>query len=353
VICERHWCEAAVGRYLQRNGEIPGLHFEFLPQKAWERRIALTRIPGAWYLAYNLWQRRAYRVARRLHARIGFDLVHHLTCCGFREPGYLWKLDVPFIWGPVGGTQDYPWRFLPAAGVCGALSEATRSVLNNLQLRHSLRVRRAAHKAAVLLAANSTNQRHMRRVRKGEVLRMLDVGTEQVIEPPPRNSQSRPFRILWVGLFNHSKALHLLIEALGAVPASIPYELRVVGRGRLEARWHRLARRRGVWPHSRWLGWLPREEVSRQYGWADVLVFSSLRDTCGSVVLEALSRGVPVIGFDHQGVGDVLTDQCGIKIPVTRPQQAVADLRAAIISVQGDPARLRRMRHAALARACE
>jgi len=168
VICERHWCEAAVGRHRQRHGEIPGLHFEFLPQKPWERKIG--QIPGAWYLVYNLWQRRAYRVARRLHARIGFDLVHHLTCCGFREPGYLWKLDVPFVWGPVGGTQNYPWRFLPAAGACGALSEAARNVLNNLQLRRSPRVRRAARKAAVLLAANSSNQRDMARVRKAEVL---------------------------------------------------------------------------------------------------------------------------------------------------------------------------------------
>jgi hypothetical protein len=28
-----------------------------------------------------------------------------LNMIGYREPGYLWKLNVPFVWGPMGGTN--------------------------------------------------------------------------------------------------------------------------------------------------------------------------------------------------------------------------------------------------------
>ena len=114
----------------------------FLPEKAW---AALAwRIPGVGYLSYNLWQRRALRAARQLHAQVRFDLVHHVNILGFREPGYLWKLDAPFIWGPVGGTQNYPWRNLSQAGLIGGVREVLRNLVNGLQLRFSRRVHRAA-----------------------------------------------------------------------------------------------------------------------------------------------------------------------------------------------------------------
>ncbi len=77
-----------------------------------------------------MWHRRAYRFALELSGEIQFDLVHQSTMCGFREPGRLWKLDAPFIWGPVGGTQNYPWRFLPQAGFTGALKEGARNIVN-------------------------------------------------------------------------------------------------------------------------------------------------------------------------------------------------------------------------------
>ena len=352
VICEQREFAADIERYTAQRGPIAGLEFAFVPLTAWEE--LLGRIPGIGYLGYNLWHRRAFRTARRLHQRLRFDLVHQVNLCGFREPGYLWKLDAPFVWGPVGGTQNYPWRFLPAAGLYGALWEAARSVLNNLQLRFSPRVRRAARKAAVVLAANSTNQRDVARAHGVKVSRMLETGIEQVATRlPPRNPGSRSFRILWVGRFEHNKALQVLIEALAGLPASRPYELRLIGGGPMEAAWRRLAGRRGLRRHCRWLGWLPREEVLRHYDWADALVFTSLRDTSGNVVLEALSRGVPVICFDHQGVGDIVTGDCGIKIPVVSPQQAVAGFRDAVISLHENPAKRQRLRHGALARARE
>jgi len=69
-----------------------------------------------------------------------FDLVHQVTVSCFREPGHLWRLEAPFIWGPVGGIQNYPWRFLAEAGIIGGLHEAVRSILNVIQLSLSPRV---------------------------------------------------------------------------------------------------------------------------------------------------------------------------------------------------------------------
>lgn len=352
VICEEHEFAGEIRQHLASNGEIPGLNFVFVPidQREW----SWGQTHGAiWYTVLRRWHRRAYETARQLHEQLHFDLVHQVTFCGYREPSYLWKLDAPFVWGPIGGTQNYPWRFLPSAGIVGALTEACRSVVNNLQLRFSCRVRRAARKAAVVLAANTTNQLRFGRAHGITMPILPDVGISDVGNVPPKASGQRPIRLLWSGLLTHRKALHLLIEALARLPADVAYELRILGEGHLKKRWQRLAERSGVAKHTTWLGWLPHRQVAEQYAWADAFVFSSLRDTTGTVVVEALGAGLPVICLDHQGVHDVVTDDCGIKIPVTTPREVVAAISHAIVRLTRDEAERNRLSQGAVRRAEE
>ena len=116
VICEQHEFAAEIRGYLEAEGEIPGLNFVFVPidQREWSWGQVHDWV---WYAVLHRWHRQAYRIARQLHEQLQFDLVHQVTFCGFREPGYLWKLEAPFVWGPIGGTQNYPWRFLAWAGL--------------------------------------------------------------------------------------------------------------------------------------------------------------------------------------------------------------------------------------------
>jgi glycosyltransferase involved in cell wall biosynthesis len=327
------------------------LQFEFVLKPTWVRWLG--RLPGLAYLSYNLWHRKAYQAARRLHARVGFDLVHQVNFCGYREPSYLWQLGVPFIWGPVGGTQNYPWQFLPRADWRGAIREALRSVVNKVQLCFSPRVRQAARKAAVLLAANSTVQADFARAHHVQPVLQLETGLRAV--GPPRQAARHPggLRILWSGELQPWKALHLLIEALGQLPKDVNYELRILGRGPLDEYWHQLAREKGVDRNTTWMGWLPHGEALKQYEWADLLAFTSLRDTSGNVVLEAIAAGLPVVCLDHQGVRDIITPECGIKVPVTRPEEVINGLTEAITSLACDPGRRERLGQGARERAKE
>ncbi len=182
--------------------------------------------------------------------------------------------------------------------------------------------------------------------------RLLETGLAQVqAAPRTRDSRGQAVRILWSGLLVHCKALHLLLRALAQLPPEVPYELRILGDGPLRDRWQRLARRLGIAPHVSWLGRLPFHVALRQYAWADLFVFTSLRDTSGNVVLEALAAGVPVLCFDHQGMHDIVTEECGVKIPVTTPREAVSRLAQAIARLWQDPAEWERMSRGAIRRA--
>ena len=44
------------------------------------------RGPGGFALAYARWRRRAFRAARARHQQTPFDLIHHVSYCGYRQP---------------------------------------------------------------------------------------------------------------------------------------------------------------------------------------------------------------------------------------------------------------------------
>jgi glycosyltransferase involved in cell wall biosynthesis len=352
VITCRDSSEAPVKKYIERHGPIPGLKFVFVGRTCLERWF--VRLGPLKYLSYRLWQRRALSVARQLHEQVRFDLTHHVNYVGFREPGYVWKLPAPFVWGPIGGTQNYPWRFLWGAGWGTAIREFLRTAVNWFQLRFSTRVRRALRRATPLLAANATIRNDIKRANGPEAKIMLETGVKQVFTArAPEGGSHGELRIAWSGVLSARKALELLLEALARLPADVAWRLRVVGDGPLRRRWQRLAERRGLNGRVEWLGWLPHADAVRQFEWADVFAFTSLRDTTGTVLIEALAHGLPIICLDHQGAGQVVTPQCGMKMPVTDRKAAIDGFRKALLTLAEDRGRLAELSRGAYARACQ
>ncbi|MGB8274619.1 MAG: glycosyltransferase family 1 protein [Alphaproteobacteria bacterium] len=74
----------------------------------------------------------------------------------------------------------------------------------------------------------------------------------------------------------------------------------VVGDGPL------LEKFRRAYPQAQFLGTKFDHELARIYAGADVLVFPSLTDTFGNVILEALASGVPVAAYPVTGPKDIL-----------------------------------------------
>ena len=57
-------------------------------------------------LYYYLWQLTAIPKIRKHHKEVGFDISHHVTFVKYWAPSCLAWLDIPFIWGPVGGGES-------------------------------------------------------------------------------------------------------------------------------------------------------------------------------------------------------------------------------------------------------
>lgn len=304
------------------------------------------------YQGYRIWHARVLRLAKKLHAESPFAITHMVSVCGYREPGYLWLLDCPFVWGPVGGTSNFPLSFLTTVDFLGGLFELARNSVNTCQLNFGSRVRRAAISASEVFAANRSTQRDLEKSTGVRLKLELEAGIDYPIgSPKALTTKDRPLRILWVGRLRPWKGFPLLLRALAALPKTQKYEVRVIGDGCCKAKWIRLASRLGVADNITWFTKPPYRESLHHYEWADVFAFTSLRDTSGTGLLESLAAGVPIIGLDHQGAADMITEQSGIRIPVVTPKQTILAISEALSELALDRERLHRLSKGAIQRA--
>lgn len=308
--------------------------------------------PPAYLWTYNWWLKDAYTAAETAFERTKYDLVHQLTYVGFRVPGHLWKLDVPFVWGPIGGLENTPWRFLPEMGWYGALYFGCRNVINTLQKMFLPGPKRAFAKAArtgSIIAATEGIRKEIKKWYGYDSTVICEIGPPgEIASDYTRREPGEPLRLAWSGLHLPGKALPLLLKAL--VGLNLDWRLTVLGAGPLTDKWRRLAQDLGIASRIDWTGKLPRDEAVRRVHDAHLFVITSLKDLTSTVLLEALSQGVPVVCPEHCGFSNVVTEECGIKVPLQSPRQLVRDLGTAVRTLAEDERRRRQLAAGALRR---
>lgn len=295
----------------------------------------LKRPPFATKLYYVLWQIAIRWKLRRLLPE--FDLIHHVTFNAFRFAGFWWRTGKPVVLGPLGGGQICPWRLLPFFGPL-ALAEALRSIvvlLSRWDPIHRLNCRTAAR---LLIANRDTYQRVPARYRP-KVEFMLDAAVEVPDAPPHKASNPAACRFIWVGRLEWRKAASLALRAFARARRQNPrLMLTMVGQGPLHRKLQRLARRLELENAVTWLGNIPHQDIAAWLAQSDVFLFTSLRDTSGYVVLEAMAAGLPVITLCHQGVAEMTTPATALRIPIGSPARTVERLAEAMLQLAADPA---------------
>jgi glycosyltransferase involved in cell wall biosynthesis len=159
-----------------------------------------------------------------------------------------------------------------------------------------------------------------------------------------RRRNDAMFRVLYVGNFQYLKGMHLGMPAFARLLKARPdARLTMIGHGSAKARWQKLAERLGVAANIDWQAWLPRAELAKFYVSHHVMLFPSLHDSGGMVVLESLAYGLPVVCLNIGGPGVIVTNDCGRIIDVAGKSKAevVAKLGQALIDLTNEETRLR------------
>lgn len=317
-----------------KKAPLPNAHFCYFDLSYWLRFY--KRGNRGIHVYYYLWQIGIYFLARRLHYKIHFDLVHHVTFNAFRVPGLLFYLPTRFIWGPVGGGHQAPPNFERVFGF-KMWFEDFRCIFNQLA-KISWSVNKALKSAETILVADRSTLNFLPERYTNKYKLMLETGIALDSSDSKTNYQleNSVFHILWVGALIPRKGLPILLRSLNLLKHRLEFRVSIVGDGPEMKRCKRMAKKLSIGEKVIFFGKIPQLDVHEYYSKADVFVFTSLRDTSGNVVLEAMSSGLPIICLDHHGVADVVNKECGIKIKPLTYNQVVPDLANALYKLSRD-----------------
>jgi glycosyltransferase involved in cell wall biosynthesis len=115
--------------------------------------------------------------------------------------------------------------------------------------------------------------------------------------------------MLYVGRLAREKNLETLFEmAAIAFQKDSSLRLWLVGDGQFRGECLSMVRRLGIGDRVRFVGFVPRAEVDQYYAAADLFVFSSITETQGLVVQEAMMYGLPAVAVIGGGASSGITD---------------------------------------------
>jgi len=197
--------------------------------------------------------------------------------------------------------------------------------------------------ADTVVVASSFTQRTLDLApRKVRNVHVIPYGAPPAVAPLAAVSRSAKLRVLFVGALGQRKGLSYLLDAMSTM-AGIA-ELTLIGQKTAET----CAPLNAATSTHRWIPSLPHPEVLEEMARHDVLVFPSLFEGFGLVILEAMSRGLPVITTEHTAGPDFINNgENGFIVPI----RSAAALAEKLDLLAQDRRLLAEMKHAALATA--
>jgi glycosyltransferase involved in cell wall biosynthesis len=298
---------------------------------------------------YEFWNYKALRIARELIPDQDIDVVHHVTIAAWWNTGHLWMLGIPFILGPISGGQSTPTACYGFLRWQDKLVEVTRSILFWVAWHFWKRPRKAISKAKIVVVDNYETEVMIHKLcPKSTVVVLPNVALRKL--PVLKNKdkeETGAIHLLWSGLLIGRKNFGLLLQALSGLPEDVQWTLRVAGGGKLLEYWKSKVFKLRLEKHIQFLGTVDYNQMSQHYEWAHALVFPSTREGTGTVIIEALAHGVPVVALNIHGARVVLDASCAYLIPVNERQQILSDFQSAIVDLYRSPERRRQMSEAA------
>lgn len=303
-------------------GAYPNLSFSFFGTDAPYHENRLIARLQSWQ-RYVDWTHQSLEIARTITAEQHFDLVHHVTYSSWRIPSLLWQLDLPFVWGPVGGAAIYPLHLLGKLAMRSAVFELVRG-LSNLHASYSRSLRNCARNSSAVVASNRETFDMLLALRgTSDGMHMLfpTFFTDQQVAmfqcDPADKPPADPIRLFAGGNIVGSKGLIFALEALKiAAQRGIHWRLVVGGYGPEVPFLTKKARALGV---DQWIDFhmgYSGEQYASKLKESHIFILPSFRENAGITMLEAMLAGcVPVI-VDASAQAGVVHDRCGFKIPV-------------------------------------
>lgn len=320
------WCREGIESFLEKNPDWRNVQFFYVDKALPDHPNRLVARMFSW-IRYRKWCLLAAKVGERLAAEVKFDLAQHVTMATWRTGSPLSGIGIPWIWGPIGGGENFPATMLPVLSPVAIVFEIVRG-LNTMIAKRSPSVRSAAGSAALVLPNNPETESLV--VSLGvprERIRRLCQSflPEERLERLKRKGSITPrecgeLRCLAGGNLEGRKGVAIALHALVQLKREgIPFRYTYLGRGPEFAHLKALADRLGIAERVNFVDSLSGDEYIQALQSSHVYLLPSLREGVPVTQMEAMAAGcVPVVA-DCGGAGPMASSAGSKPVKVSTP----------------------------------
>ncbi len=317
------------------------IHFHYYDTHSFFRRFK-NKSKGI-YLYYILWQIGIIKVVLKLKRQYNFNASIHLTFGNVWLPTFLPFINIPFIYGPLGGGESIPNSFISGLNFQQRLMQILRIILRYTIYINPLFLYTAYKAKFIICRTNDTKnlfpiffQKKTRTLSDGAI-------EKEIFKYHASNLESNNLTIISTSRLIGFKNVITLVKALQYINKDINYKCVIIGSGPERKKIKEESKSLQLDRHIIYKEDLTRNEVLKDLEGASIFVSSSLRDACNLSLLEAMAIGLPVICLNWSGMAISTDDNCAIRLPVTNPEQMPKDMAEAIMKLAKDPELRKRM----------
>ncbi|MBL9067143.1 MAG: glycosyltransferase family 4 protein [Sphingopyxis sp.] len=275
-----------------------------------------TTITAMQSLAYPYFEHLVWRRFGNAIKAGKYDVVHRVTPLSPTAPSSLARrcrrAGVPFLLGPLNG--GLPWH-----PDYGRERIKEREWLSYIRKAYAFlpTIRSTYANASAIIAGSGHTSSELARYRRPMVyIPENGIDTDRFGFHPRTRAQSDPLRLIFVGRLVPYKGADIAIEACQGLLKTGRARLDIIGDGPEGLALAMLVAKLGVEEAVTLHGWKSHAEVADYMRKADLMVFPSVREFGGGVVLEAMASGVVPIVVDYGGPGELVDNRSGFAIPI-------------------------------------
>lgn len=290
----------------------------------------------------NVWNRRVLPLAKKICADQKIDVVHQITPIEFRAIGDYGKIaNIKFVCGPLGGGESLP-NGLKDYAKGHEIIEVVRSGINRWY-RFKLRITGKLNRCDYIMFANRETRDFLGL--DGNVPLVTEIAADEISieERTVPKDINKELVFLFAGRMVYRKGLELLFDTIMEIPDEWKYIVKIVGTGpELSHLKHRCELNSLLSAHVQFMGAVEYSEMQREYEMSDVLIMPSIRETTGTVLIEAMSQGMPIITINKFGGAILVDENTGWLYSGENQKSYIAGLKNAMVACIVNPKEVER-----------
>ena len=262
---------------------------------------------------YLYWQLLVYLQARKVIKCQKVDIIHHITFVMLAVPSFLSFLGKPFVWNVAGG-QFISRHLLGVLRIKNIPFELVRTFFQLFLKLNPIWIY-SLKKTNRIICSNKETYRFLPKFARYKAVVHTQIGINSCDIKQIVKLNNSNFIYIIIARLIPLKGISLAIVSLNkVVRVNKSVSLIIVGDGSEFNYLKKMATNLNLSNNIHFVGKCSQQQTLSWLSRSHALLFPSLRDSAGMVILEAFFLGKPVIALDRGGARIFINEQAGFRI---------------------------------------